>query len=120
MSQDFKVGDKVRIWKPGYAEHGAFGIATEVIPREARSVYPPGQDIECDRWTWSDGEGGFRAMCGDYMVCHESYWQASKYGDKICGAYVCDKPAEFKARGLVHVGPGGLRIPVYFCEEHKP
>jgi hypothetical protein len=74
---NFKPGDRVRVWKPGHAEHGAYGVVSEVEPRAPGDPpgKPSGDDVRCEAWYWQDGHAGWAGTLGDYMLCHEEDWQ---------------------------------------------
>lgn len=74
-----KVGDRVRLWKPGHAEHGLTASVGRVIPIEeyhpecphrGPHAYWPSKD------GWRDGETGwFRTPLPDAMVVNEDEYQ---------------------------------------------
>lgn len=71
-SSEFCIGDGVRIWKPGYAEHGCYGVVTEIRPWDGW----PGMDsyTVCADWSWPDGSPGFRGCVGARMVMFAHDW----------------------------------------------
>ena len=92
----FKAGDKVRLWKPRHAEHGCYGVVTEVIPIEQ---YYEGQPYNFHRgphayrcvngWKWDqpmwkDGKttiedwGAVSGFLPDAMVVSEEDFQKSE------------------------------------------
>jgi hypothetical protein len=71
----FAVGDPVRLWKPGHAEHGAYGLVQGIKEYDG----PPdrGPWTYMVDWTWRDGKGPvFRASLPDAMVIHEDEFNA--------------------------------------------
>lgn len=73
----FGIGTRVRLWKPGHAEHGAYGAVISVAPYDGPTPDVRGPWMYMVYWTWSDGVGGFAASLPDCMVCSEQRYQES-------------------------------------------
>lgn len=70
----FKIGDRVRLWKPGHAEHGCSGVVSEVMTIEEYGgwAYRGPHAYRCqDGWLWPDGCSFFRSPLPDAMVVSE-------------------------------------------------
>lgn len=67
----FVHDDRVRIWKPGHAEHGASGAVERVERYDGPKDRGPWAYRV--RWAWANGTGsGFTASLPDCMVVSES------------------------------------------------
>lgn len=67
----FKVGDRVKIYKPGHAEHGARGVVADIITIQEYGGYAyRGPHAYACRagWAWPDGYGVIGGYLPDAMV----------------------------------------------------
>lgn len=77
----FKIGDKVRLWKPGHAEHGLMGTINKIITIEEYGgpAYrgPNAYHVEGG---WKDGKGDcwFAGFLPDAMVASEDSYQIAR------------------------------------------
>uniref|UniRef100_A0A6M3IKK3 Uncharacterized protein n=1 Tax=viral metagenome TaxID=1070528 RepID=A0A6M3IKK3_9ZZZZ len=76
-----KIGDAVRIWKPGHAEHGLKGTVGKIITiqeyggseyRGPHAYYPQ------DGWLDTKDKQWFGGLLPEAMVCSEEKYQNAK------------------------------------------
>ena len=78
----FKIGETVRIWKPGHAEHGLIATIAEVMPIQTYggTEYrgPHAYRANGKGWHTTEGEYWFGGPLPDAMVCDEANYQSAK------------------------------------------
>lgn len=80
----YRLGQTLRVWKPGYAEHGARGVVSRIEPYDG----PPGlarwQYRAREGWKWfapadaENGVPGFAGSLGEYLVLENIEWWAAE------------------------------------------